>query len=209
MAHTDLISKSIKEAYSQNVNGGYWHNINEIDAELYGIEQTRTFFHEYFPEINVDKHIVNLINNYSNWYADRPVTNITDVIENLTTAKQISYNKPISLPIQNPTNDSYSEPLMQFVSNDFRRRAYLQAFYMKDMQSTTNILLEFIKTEYPWKYKQYPCLQDEWTDEIRNAKPPAFAKLRKLDRAAKLEAQYGDKLDPQQPEQDNVLGLPK
>lgn len=195
MAHTDLISKSIKEAYSKNINGGYWHNINEIDAELYGIKQTKTFFHEYFPEINIDQHIINLINTYSNWYAKRPVNTISDVIQNLETAQQQSYQKPIALPIQNPTNESFSEALANFASDDFRRRAYLQAFYMKNMKYTTDILLDFIKIEYPWEYKEYPCLQNEWTDKIRNAEPPTFATLRKLNRITQLEELYGHLLD--------------
>ncbi len=67
-----------------------------------------------------------------------------------------------------------------------------------------NILLDFIKEERPWKYKEYPCLQDEWTDKIRNAEPPAFAKLRKLDRATQLEAMYKNLLDSTQFDFDNT-----
>ncbi len=66
---------------------------------------------------------------------------------------------------------------------------------------TTNLCetsqTNFIKENQPWRYKKFPCLQDEWTDEIRNAEPPTFAKLRKLNRITQLEELYGHLLDQQ------------
>ena len=46
-------------------------------------------------------------------------------------------------------------------------------------------------------YKEFPCLQNEWTYKIRNAEPPTFAKLRKLNRITQLEELYGHLLDQQ------------
>lgn len=214
MAHTELLHVTIPETYDSNSESnlsGYWHNINEINAELYGLKKTIIFFQENFqenfPEIDVENHIIQLIKDKTVWYADnKNIKNIHEATQKLEDAKQQSYDEPILLQIRH-IHKNYSPCLKSFVSDETRRKTYVNAYDNHDGQTCMQLLLDFIKENQPWKYKKFTCLQDEWTDEIRNAKPPAFAKLRKLDRAAELEAQYGDKLDPQQPEQDNVLNL--
>lgn len=200
MAHTELLHISIPETYQSNDNSGlagYWHNINEIDAETYGLQKTRIFFQQNFPEIDIDTHLIQLIKNKTVWYAaNRNIKTIDDAFHNLNIAKQESYHKPILLPIRYIQN-KYSPGLKKFIANDIRRQNYIQAYDNQDGQTCTQLLLNFIKENQPWRYKKFPCLQDEWTDEIRNAEPPTFAKLRKLNRITQLEELYGHLLDQQ------------
>lgn len=207
MAHTELLHVSIPETYQPNDTSGlagYWHNINEINAETYGMQKTRLFFQQNFPDIDVDHHLVQLISSKNIWYANnRNIKNINNAFHNLNVAKQNSYHKPILLPIRYIQN-KYSSCLKEFISNEVRRQNYIQAYDNQDGKTCLQLLLDFIKEERPWKYKEYPCLQDEWTDKIRNAEPPALAKLRKLDRATQLEAMYANLLTSTQSDFDNT-----
>lgn len=203
MAHTDLLRISIPECYQGGILANYWNNINEIDAESYGIQKTKQFFQTNFPSIDVDTHIINIIKEKRIWYADTNIKTVDQAIQNLEKQRVAVINRPICL-FSKFSQHTYSHSLQTFIQNENRLLAYNTAYNNQDSKQVMNILLDFIKEEHPWKYKEYPCLQDEWTDKIRNAEPPAFAKLRKLDRATQLEAMYENLLDSTQSDFDNT-----
>lgn len=203
MAHTDLLRISIPECYQGGILANYWNNINEIDAESYGIQKTKQFFQTNFPSIDVDTHIINIIKEKRIWYADTNIKTVDQAIQNLEKQRVAVINRPICL-FSKFSQHTYSHSLQTFIQNENRLLAYNTAYNNQDSKQVMNILLDFIKEERPWKYKEYPCLQDEWTDKIRNAEPPAFAKLRKLDRATQLEAMYENLLDSTQSDFDNT-----
>lgn len=203
MAHTDLLRISIPECYQGGILANYWNNINEIDAESYGIQKTKQFFQTNFPSIDVDTHIINIIKEKRIWYADTNIKTVDQAIQNLEKQRVAVINRPICL-FSKFSQHTYSHSLQTFIQNENRLLAYNTAYNNQDSKQVMNILLDFIKEERPWKYKEYPCLQDEWTDKIRNAEPPAFAKLRKLDRATQLEDMYENLLDSTQSDFDNT-----
>lgn len=203
MAHTDLLRISIPECYQGGILANYWNNINEIDAESYGIQNTKQFFQTNFPSIDVDTHIINIIKEKRIWYADTNIKTVDQAIQNLEKQRVAVINRPICL-FSKFSQHTYSHSLQTFIQNENQLLAYNTAYNNQDSKQVMNILLDFIKEERPWKYKEYPCLQDEWTDKIRNAEPPAFAKLRKLDRATQLEAMYENLLDSTQSDFDNT-----
>ena len=175
MAHTDILRATIPEYYHHDT--GYYTNINEIDAELYGIRKTRAFLQTYFPEINSEKVMTELIQSYPHWYADNNITSVNEAIYNLEKAKEQAYNKPVLLPIRYTKNQKYSPNLQAFISDESRRQAYIQAYDNHDGKTANQIILNFIKEELPWRFRVYPCLQDEWTDAVRTAKPTVIDKL--------------------------------
>lgn len=203
MAHTDLLRISIPECYQGGILANYWNNINEIDAESYGIQKTKQFFQTNFPSIDVDTHIINIIKEKRIWYADTNIKTVDQAIQNLEKQRVAVINRPICL-FSKFSQHTYSHSLQTFIQNENRLLAYNTAYNHQDSKQVMNILLDFIKEERPWKYKEYPCLQDEWTDKIRNAEPPAFAKLRKLDRATQLESMYENLLASTQSDFDNT-----
>ncbi len=203
MAHTDLLRISMPECYQGGILANYWNNINEIDAESYGIQKTKQFFQTNFPRMDVDIHIINIIKEKRIWYADTNIKTVDQAIQNLEKQRVAVINRPICL-FSKFSQHTYSHSLQTFIQNENRLLAYNTAYNNQDSKQVMNILLDFIKEERPWKYKEYPCLQDEWTDKIRNAEPPAFAKLRKLDRATQLEAMYENLLDSTQSDFDNT-----
>lgn len=175
MAHTDILRAAIPEYY--RLDTGYYTNINEIDAELYGIRKTRAFLQTYFPEINSEKVMTELIQSYPHWYANNNITSVNEAIYNLEKAKEQAYNKPVLLPIRYTKNQKYSPNLQAFISNESRRQAYIQAYDNHDGKTANQLILNFIKEELPWRFRAYPCLQDEWTDAVRTAKPTLIDKL--------------------------------
>lgn len=206
MAHADLIRHTIPETY--NVKDTYWDNMNEIDAELYGIEKTRNFFKEYYPHINVDSHLMQIIQEEDQWYADRKITHIEQAIDNLQTKKNNIYNKPIMLQIRYYNPGNYSKQLKEFAKNPNNRTAYIQAYDAHDGKASNQMLLDFIREEYPWKYKNYPCLEDEWDDRIRTSKKPFLARIRGLDRKdkriAELESHFDKIMSAENTEKDDM-----
>lgn len=204
MAHTDLLRISIPECYQGGILANYWNNVNEIDAELYGIKNTKLFFQTNFPNIDVNTHIVNIIREKGIWYADTNINNVDQAIQNLEQQLLAVTHRPICL-FSKFSQPTYSHSLQTFMKNENRLLTYNIAYNNQDSKQVMKILLDFVKEERPWKYKEYPCLQDEWTDKIRNAEPPAFAKLRKLDRATQLEAIYENRLDTNQSDFDTTL----
>lgn len=188
IARIDLISTTIPEYYRTNT--GYYDNIGEMDAELHGIIETRAFFKENFPEINVDHELVNIIHENSPWYADTHVKTVDEAIHNLHTAMTESYHKVIPLPINRKTGYQKKYSLKQFEKNSNNIQAYMS--FTDGMQSN-QYLLNFIKDTQPWRFYRYPCIRSEWPESALNgtAKPPVFAKTRHLDRGFEAEAKFG------------------
>lgn len=147
MAHTDILRATIPEYY--HLDTGYYTNINEIDAELYGIRKTRAFLQTYFPEINSEKIMTELIQSYPHWYADNNITSVNEAIYNLEKAKEQAYNKPVLLPIRYTKNQKHSPNLQAFISDESRRQAYIQAYDNHDGQTANQLILDFIKKKLP------------------------------------------------------------
>lgn len=194
-AHVDIIQKTFPESYLKYST--YWENAMEIDAELYAIKKTSMFVKENYPNIDVNGILVDMIQKANPWYANNKIRTIDDAIQNLETALDKSYTKPLALIIKTIHPKSYSPALKQFARDKDRKQAYVDAYAEGKGDGTvaTNILLDFIREEYPWKYKNYPCLEDEWDDRIRTSKKPLFARIRGLDRKDKRMAELKSHFD--------------
>lgn len=208
-AHVNMIRRTFPESYLSNTT--YWENAMEIDAELYGILRTQTFFKTYRPDIDIDDILVNLIQQKDHWYAPNHnhIQTIDEAIQRLDTAIDESYTKPLRLNLKYGNLSFFSKQLRKFASNPDRKQAYIDAYAegKGDGTVTTNMLLDFIREEYPWKYKNYPCLEDEWDDRIRTSEKSFLAHMRGLDRhsqrVAELEAQFGNMMPSENTEKDD------
>ena len=168
MATVDMIGKQIPE-YRRNV---YWYNISEIDAEKAGVENAREFFQENFQEIDFDKILQSVIREEQNWYARTDFKDAEHAIRNLARAEKESVSHYTGLPIQGELSQewmkSHSEGLVDFVSDDNRRRQYqvLSQEIGKGVEAN-QVLVDFIHQRSPDVIKKYPCLDDEWPDMRR------------------------------------------
>lgn len=188
MARIDLISTTIPEYYRPQ--SGYYYNINEIDAELHGIVETRKFFKLNFPEIDADTELMHIIQESSNWYASKKFHTIDEAIQNLETAKEESCHKHISLPLKYCVPSKPSPALKAFMKSKERIDAYLD---FSDGQQANQYLLDFIAEKQPWRFYRYPCIRDEWPESAKDktAKPPILAEQRHLDRGTEAELTLG------------------
>lgn len=184
MAHTDLI----RQAFPMYYEYSYFNNINEINAELQGIKKTRAFFHTYFPEMQVDHYLVQIINHMDQWYAPTNVSSVEEAIANLEYAQQTAYQKPVYLPFDNLETIPSSKELAKFASNPERQQAYIEAHQRQDGQATNQMLLDFITDNYPNLYRRYKCLQDEWQTPFQMIQQSKFLKKKTLHRDSRLDA---------------------
>lgn len=169
MAHVELLRRSIP-AYYRN---GYYTNINEIDAELSGIQNTYEICKNNFPEIDVNTEIVNLINVSMIKWNTRHVYSTEDAMNNLTDLRSKAYEIYVPLP-DNP-NDHQSN-FRAFQKDRSTANAYEN---LKDDPIAANrLLLDFIKEREPWRYLEFPYLKStEWTESVRNSKKPLINKI--------------------------------
>lgn len=205
MAQTEIIKRTLPEAYL--IENGYYNNINEIDAEQYGLFETRKFFKENFPEIDVDMYLVNIINSYEKWFAKQNISSVKEAMQNLEDARQQSRERILKLPIDKITPFSNCSPeLKNFAKNTKRKQAYKQASENKDFKTAHRLLLDFIEQKYPWKYKELEGLKSEWTPRVYRSKHPILDNNH-AHRFAELEAEYGDTLEPKQTDPENDFSL--
>lgn len=188
MARIDLIGVAIPEFYH---GYGYYNDINEIDAELHGIIETRALFKENFPEIDVDQALTDIIKIPDEWYASKRFHTIDEAIQNLKTAKQESYHKYIPLPIKIAIPSKKSLALKTFMKSQDRIDTY---WNFHDGMQANQFLLDFIAEEQPWRFYRYPCIRSEWPESALSgkAKPPTLASIRHLDRGSEAESRFED-----------------
>lgn len=96
LAYTDLLNTTIPEYYKY----GYWNDITEIDAELYGITETKKFFKINFPEIDINLELAK-ISKTTKWYDNTKLKTAEQIITSLKAAKKTSlqYACPITHPL--------------------------------------------------------------------------------------------------------------
>lgn len=130
----------------------------ELDAELYGIINAKTYFEEKYPSIDFENHLLEYVNNVERWYGpkplkgDRPIfTSFEEVIVYLYENLEISYNYPT--PIEYDGFDSKEESIRVANLDSGAEQFYLIAenLYKKDLISepilnTTKELMEYYKT---------------------------------------------------------------
>lgn len=168
MARIDLIKNAIPEYYREVY--GYWNNINEIDAERYGVATTYALFKNNFPEIDIETELVNLVKLSQRWYANTHVNSYDDIIRNLDQAEEASYDAYVHLKY-NPYILNYSRNFKAFYNDKTTYQQYLAL--SSDGAAANRLLLDFIKQQEPWRFLNYPCLEDtEWTPEVRQSKKP-------------------------------------
>lgn len=88
----------------------------ELDAELYGILEAKSFFEERYPNIDFEKHLLEYVNNIERWYGqnplkqDRPIfTTFEEIVSYLYENLEISYDYPI--PIEYDGFDNKAESI--------------------------------------------------------------------------------------------------
>lgn len=103
------VSIELGKAYSSFKLAKYPLLSQELDAEIYGIMETKEYIEKYLPNIDFEKHLLEYVNNVERWYG----------IEFLENRKPIfsSYNQVIQYLIDNLEN-SYDYPVV-FYYNDF------------------------------------------------------------------------------------------
>lgn len=184
----------IRNAIPEYYQAGYFRNPNEIDAELAGIKNTRDFFKANYPEIDVDTELVNIIRKSKEWYADKHIATIEQGIQNLQTELNNPHPAFVKLPAILPYK-TYSQGLQDLYNHPKYNQAYKACKKSNDGIQGANTLLQFIEETQPWWFLNYKCLQDEWTNRIKNSTPPIDIQQHQSKRGAEAEAQFGHMLE--------------
>ena len=152
MAVQKVIGSVIPEYYDKT----YWNsNLFEIQAEYQGLSDTVDYFKKHFPEIDVEKELVDIINSENNWYAKRPVTSIEDAFNKLDIQAEKSLSASIQL-YKNSFGLDKNSPAFQI----FYRQTNMTAFNEKSADAQRDILLQFIAEHTPSVVRHYKALSD-------------------------------------------------
>lgn len=155
------IQKVISTAIPEYYNKTYWDsNLFEIHAERRGISDTVEYFNHNFPEIDVEKELVNIINSEHNWYAKRPVTSIEDAYNKLDRQAEKSLTASVQL-YKNSFGLDQNSPAFQA----FYQQTDMDAFNEKPADEQRNILLQFVAEYTPSVIRHYKALSDVPTSD--------------------------------------------
>ena len=154
MAKYHLVGKAVPEFYMAT----NMRNPVEHDAELYAIRETRKFFKEHFPEIDVDMRLVEIISSEAEgpagWYAD--VADSCDgLVANLDrTFRDTSiglHGNIVGFPLKNGPSrmmtkfKQHGDLVVELKTRDFQ-------------DEQMEILFEFVKGLEPERLAGYACL---------------------------------------------------
>lgn len=157
MAVQKVIGIAIPEYYDKT----YWENsLFEIHAEYQGISDTVEYFKTNFPEIDVEKELVNIINSEDYWYAKRPVQSLEDAYNKLDRQAEKSLSANVQL-YQNSFGLDQNSPAFQV----FYQQTDMDAFNEKSADEQRDILLQFVAEYTPSVIRHYKALSDVPTSD--------------------------------------------
>ena len=141
----------------------FYHAINmrdpvEHDAELYALRETKSFFNEHFPEIDVEACLVEIIKSESThspgWYAD--VTDSYDgLVENLNKAFRDNAAQPHANIMSCQLKNGPSPMMTKFAD---RSELVLELATCDTLDGQMEVLLRFVVSLEPERLIQYSCL---------------------------------------------------
>lgn len=194
------IQKVIGTALPEYYNKTYWDsNLFEIHAEYQGISDTVEYFKTNFPEIDVEKELVNIINSEKDWYAKRPITSIEDAYQKLDKKAEKCLTANVQLYKSSLGLDKNS-PAFQV----FYQQTDMDAFNEKSADEQRDILLQFVAEYTPSIIRHYKALSDvpmadgpdkiPLDDELYRKTTNLPAKSTRTDRINHLEDKFGNVL---------------
>lgn len=158
---TMAVQKAICLAVPEYYTKTYWDsNLFEIQAERQGISDTVEYFKDSFPEIDIEKELVDIINSAPNWYAKRPVQSIEDAYNKLD--KQAEKNLTANVQLyKNSFGLDQNSPAFQ----TFYKQTDMDAFNEKSADEQRDILLQFVAEYTPSVIRHYKALSDVPTSD--------------------------------------------
>ena len=194
------VQKAIGIVIPEYYNKTYWENsLFEIHAEYQGISDTIEYFKTNFPEIDVEKELVNIINSEDYWYAKRPVTSLEDAYQKLDKQAEKCLTSNVQL-YKSSLGLEQNSPAFQV----FYQLTDMNAFNEKSADEQRDILLQFVAEYTPSIIRHYKALSDipvaDGPDKIpldgelyrKNTDLPA--KSTRADRVNNLEDKFGNVL---------------
>lgn len=152
MAIQKVIGTVIPEYYDKT----YWEsNLFEIHAERRGISDTVEYFNHNFPEIDVEKELVNIINSEDYWYGKRPVQSLEDAYNKLDKQAEKSLTANVQL-YKNSFGLDQNSPAFQA----FYQQTDMDSFNEKSADEQRDILLQFVAEYTPSVIRHYKALSD-------------------------------------------------
>lgn len=151
-----VVQKAIGTVFPEYYNKTYWNsNLFEIHAESRGISDTVHYFKKHFPEIDVEKELVTIINSEDYWYAKRPVQSLEDAYNKLDRQAEKSLTASVQL-YKNSFGLDQNSPAFQA----FYQQIDMDAFNEKPADEQRNILLQFVAEYTPSVIRHYKSLSD-------------------------------------------------
>lgn len=193
-----VVQKVIGSVIPEYYNKTYWtSNLFEIQAEYQGLSDTIDYFKEHFPEIDVEKELVNIINSEKDWYAKRPITSIEDAYRKLDKQAEKCLTTNVQLYKSSLGLDKNS-PAFQV----FYQQTDMDAFNEKSADEQRDILLQFVAEYTPSAVRHYKALSDipvadgpdkiPLDGELYRKTTNLPAKSTRADRVRNLEDKFGD-----------------
>ena len=180
-------------------NGNYSKDVNEIQAEYYGVQSAYEYMHKSFPDIPseyIESIILKIVNEkiiYSTYFLKqtKPFTSLDDVYAAFEGAYEKSFTaEQLYFVNRTPTKDSVK---LYMQDHDDAKEAYLSFSDKKDKDSciaAVNIFLHPNWQEHYPELKNMDLSYETWVTKpyqvIRNKKDPAQLRQEQLE--AEMEA---------------------